>query len=267
MRLTSRIGAADGSPMARRRAGAWARERAKERRRELIRKHRWPLARFAGVVVVIGVAAVALAGWLIGAWSAWFVAGAWYAAMVGTWLAAFELIDPVGRRWLAGAEGEKWTAEQLRRLRRRGWRVVHNVMLEGGDIDHVVIGPGGVVAVETKSPDAGWEWLLKEGIVDRWADQATRSAFRTEALVKQYAKLPIEVCPLMAVWATGRGAVEPVERRGCRVVHGRDLAAELAARIPTLTSDQVDQIHAAIELYARGLDAQRAGRRHAGSTA
>lgn len=64
----------------------------------------------------------------------------------------------------------------------------------------------------------------------------------------------------MAVWAMGRGEVEPVERRGCRVVHGRDLVTELGERPSVLTGDEVERIHRVMETYARGLDANRAQR-------
>jgi len=68
--------------------------------------------------------------------------------------------------WVAQATGtastmmgdlaEQWTASELRKLRRRGWRVLNHVMLKQRDIDHVLIGPGGVYAVETKwGPDPG----------------------------------------------------------------------------------------------------------------
>jgi len=49
-----------------------------------------------------------------------------------------------------GATAEEWTASELRPLRRRRWRVANHVALGRPDIDHVLVGPGGVIAVETK---------------------------------------------------------------------------------------------------------------------
>ena len=55
-------------------------------------------------------------------------------------------------RWAAGAAGERRTAAGLDGLERDGWTVLHDVRLPGRrwNLDHVLIGPGGVVVVETK---------------------------------------------------------------------------------------------------------------------
>jgi hypothetical protein len=56
-----------------------------------------------------------------------------------------------------GAAAEQWTASELRPLRRLGWRIVNHFSLRASmDIDHVMVGPGGVVAVETKWSAQGW---------------------------------------------------------------------------------------------------------------
>lgn len=49
-----------------------------------------------------------------------------------------------------GQQGEKYTAQELRKLLGSGWKVVNHVVLKHRDIDHVLVGPGGVFAVETK---------------------------------------------------------------------------------------------------------------------
>jgi hypothetical protein len=62
------------------------------------------------------------------------------------------LLTPrVAARHRAGAKGEALVAAQLERLSRRYW-LLHDVRLPGraGNLDHVVVGPRGVVVVETK---------------------------------------------------------------------------------------------------------------------
>lgn len=49
-----------------------------------------------------------------------------------------------------GADAERWTADELRKLPRGSWAVFHDVMLESANVDHVAIGSGRVYAVETK---------------------------------------------------------------------------------------------------------------------
>lgn len=55
-------------------------------------------------------------------------------------------------RWERGAEGERRTAEALSTLEGRGWRVLHDRRApNGGNVDHVVIGPPGIAIVDAKN--------------------------------------------------------------------------------------------------------------------
>ena len=50
-----------------------------------------------------------------------------------------------------GLDGEKTVGQSLESLRSQGCRVFHDIPAEGFNIDHVVIGPKGVFAIETKT--------------------------------------------------------------------------------------------------------------------
>lgn len=50
-----------------------------------------------------------------------------------------------------GRDGEKAVGQFLETLRERGYRVFHDVIGEGFNVDHVLIGPAGVFTVETKT--------------------------------------------------------------------------------------------------------------------
>lgn len=50
-----------------------------------------------------------------------------------------------------GRDGEKAVGQFLERLRERGYHVFHDVIGDKFNLDHVVIGPAGVFAVETKT--------------------------------------------------------------------------------------------------------------------
>jgi hypothetical protein len=56
------------------------------------------------------------------------------------------------RAWRRGARGERRTAHLLASLERRGWAVLHDLAIPGSaaNIDHLVIGPGGVLVVDSK---------------------------------------------------------------------------------------------------------------------
>jgi hypothetical protein len=54
--------------------------------------------------------------------------------------------------WRRGAAGERRTARLLAPLERHGWAVLHDLAVPGSaaNIDHLVIGPGGVVVIDSK---------------------------------------------------------------------------------------------------------------------
>jgi hypothetical protein len=54
--------------------------------------------------------------------------------------------------WRQGAAGERRTAHLLAGLERRGWAVLHDLAVprSQANIDHLVIGPGGVFVIDSK---------------------------------------------------------------------------------------------------------------------
>ncbi|MFP5370327.1 MAG: nuclease-related domain-containing protein [Actinomycetes bacterium] len=59
---------------------------------------------------------------------------------------------PRARHWGQGAAGERLTAQVLAPLAHAGWAVLHDRRLAGGaNLDHLVIGPGGVWVVDSKA--------------------------------------------------------------------------------------------------------------------
>jgi len=50
-----------------------------------------------------------------------------------------------------GIEGEKAVGQFLERLRAEGYQVFHDVVGAGFNVDHVLIGPGGIYTIETKT--------------------------------------------------------------------------------------------------------------------
>ena len=98
----------------------------------------------AGIVAITVIAGLAL-GWR----SLPFVLVE-LAAIAGMYLVD-RLVFPVIDRWDRGAEGEEHVGRLLEALVERGWRPIHDVSLGRGNIDHVLIGPGGLFTIETKS--------------------------------------------------------------------------------------------------------------------
>ena len=70
------------------------------------------------------------------------------------------------RTWRVGAEGEVRVARELSRLG-SGWHTLHAIPVgeQGSDIDHVVIGPGGVFSLNTKCRPNGKAWVGEHRII------------------------------------------------------------------------------------------------------
>jgi hypothetical protein len=83
-----------------------------------------------------------------------FMAGAYSAAGAGGFLMllARTLRTYRGLKVMrAGLDGELATGQELDRLMKLGCRIFHDVPAQASNIDHVVVGPTGVMAVETRS--------------------------------------------------------------------------------------------------------------------
>src|SRR5829696_4802928 len=111
--------------------------------------------------------AVGLAAWLLATQvTAHLAALAGLTVAAGlAWRLRFRL-SPATVAWRRGAAGERRTARLLAPLERCGWAVLHDLAIPGSpaNIDHLVIGPGGVVVIDTKQY-RGQLWLDPDGLV------------------------------------------------------------------------------------------------------
>jgi hypothetical protein len=100
--------------------------------------------------------------------------------------------------WRRGAAGERRTARLLNPLERHGWAVLHDLAVPGSraNIDHLVIGPGGVFVIDSKHyrgrlqlDSSGQLWHGRYplaptlGAVDFEADQAAQVLVVPEVVV------------------------------------------------------------------------------------
>jgi hypothetical protein len=74
-------------------------------------------------------------------------------ALVMVGLAAWQIARtyPRAKQVGLGYQGEKAVGQCLEQLRASGYQVIHDVPGEGCNVDHVLVGPGGVFAIETKT--------------------------------------------------------------------------------------------------------------------
>jgi hypothetical protein len=78
-----------------------------------------------------------------------------------TWAARALDVHTDERSWRVGAAAEETVGKELETLRDRGWHVLHSIPVGTGesDIDHLLIGPGGVITVNSKHHPDGNVWV------------------------------------------------------------------------------------------------------------
>lgn len=108
----------------------------------------------------------------------------------------------------AGIAGEQRTAGVLTGLEREGYRVLHSVPLSPRkDIDHVVIGPTGIWAINTKATtyDVAAKadgTVNSDGYRQKWIESLTRDAGLAGEYLARAARMELKVQPLVAVWSS-----------------------------------------------------------------
>ncbi len=168
-----------------RQPGQHATRQAHRRRREfLARSWQWIVV-FAAIVTADAIAIVlgtrarfnvdTVNGFVLGVTLA---CGLWMG-----WL-LFDRADG-SRNFRLGATAEREVAAELDRLTKEGWHAVHGIRFEGQygrpfDVDHVAVGPGGVIAIETKYTST----KIACGDTSRWMHDAIRQAERSSDRIR-----------------------------------------------------------------------------------
>ena len=133
--------------------------------------------------------------------------------------------------WSRGAEGERVVGELLESFTDAGWRVMHDVTVGSrGNIDHLLIGPGGVFTVETKNPRSG-----------RVYDAMLTQAYAQKKLVERMIQRDVT-----ALLVFSHIAVRRRRRRGVDVLSAFDVYAHLARRPAVLAPADVERITATL---------------------
>jgi hypothetical protein len=234
VRVRASVGWPGGSAEAR-----WRRLRAAEWA-VWIRTVPWRVAAILGIGAAAGLASSLLAprlGLMVGG----------LAAIVAGWGLRFRP-SPDAVAWRRGAAGERRTARLLEPLDRHGWAVLHDLAVPGSraNIDHLVIGPGGVFVVDSKQyrgrlrlDPSGQLWHGRYpfaptlGAVDFEADRAAQVLTDPDVVV----------VPIVAV----HGAQVPwgkVVTQGVPVVAARQLPRMLRALPAVLGPERVDALAA-----------------------
>lgn len=176
-----------------------------------------------------------------------------HAAPVRTMLARVLGVHTDERAWRIGADGEEKVAAQLVKLSRKDprWQYLHAIPVgeNGSDIDHLVIGPGGVFSLNAKHHPNSKVWvggntLMINGQRQPYIRNSRHEARRASKLLTAACGFPVGVTgvvvPVGADDVTVRAQPDDV-----RVVYRRALAQWLRDQPGALTREQVEAIFTA----------------------
>ncbi|MBG0738888.1 NERD domain-containing protein [Paeniglutamicibacter antarcticus] len=144
----------------------------------------------------------------------------------------------------AGVAGEQRTAGVLAGLERTGYRILHSVPLSPRkDIDHLVIGPTGLWAINTKSTtydvtakaDGA---VYSDGYRQKWVESIIRDATVAGEHLSVAARMDLQCRPLVAIWST-----MSVASNYEGLVVGVDLVGTINGAAPVFPPEWVDVVY------------------------
>jgi hypothetical protein len=146
-----------------------------------------------------------------------------------------------------GAEGERKVGAILEALAPE-YHVLHGVWLGRGDIDHVLVGPGGTFTIETKSHPGPIH-------LDHPDAKMLGQAYAESKVLHKVSGL--DVTPLLVFSEAYLIGKPPVNRHGVTILPARMLTGYLERRPPKFSAVEVDEIaerlRLALEVDAVGM--------------
>lgn len=144
--------------------------------------------------------------------------------------------------------GERRTGAELGRLTRHGWRVLHSIPLpDGGDIDHLLIGPGGVFSIRTEyhpqqSVRAADDAItVDDGEPRPYITECRAEAALVQQALERHTDFPVTVHPVLVLVDAASLDVAATQT-GIRVYRERQLSA-LAPLSGALTAHESDRLY------------------------
>src|ERR1039457_5531914 len=145
------------------------------------------------------------------------------------------VVTPIIGRWHRGALGEEYVGTIIDGLRPEGWLAIHDAATGRGNIDHILVGPGGLFTVETKSHRGRIDPMLVDS-------RFLKQAYAEGKVVERITTLAVE--PLLVfshAYLVGRAVSS---RDGVTILPARMLRRHLAARPQGIPASRVAEVHA-----------------------
>lgn len=156
------------------------------------------------------------------------------------------------RAWRIGADGEEKVAAQLAKMVKKDprWRVIHAIPVgnRGSDIDHLIIGPGGVFTANAKHHPGAKIWVggssfLVNGVKQPYIRNSRHEAQRAADLLTSACGLPVLVEGVV-VTVNASDVLVKSQPDGVSVVPRMQVAKWLLRHGDILDQSKVDSIYA-----------------------
>ncbi|HVL80083.1 MAG TPA: nuclease-related domain-containing protein [Actinomycetota bacterium] len=156
--------------------------------------------------------------------------------------------------WLKGARGEEAVGRLLSELEPEGYRILHDIDTGHGNLDHVVVGPTGVWAIETKA----WTGrvyagpggtFMRSGTDERGTlKQALGEAFEVKKRIAHTGLTPwVNALVVLTATELERG---PMKFGQVRVIESKDLLPTIRSNPERMSPDDVRLAARAVMLGA-----------------
>lgn len=231
--------------MARREPRTFARQRLRRDFRAFLRTNvRIVVGLAVGAATLVAFEALIFHGVVLG-----FIAGVVLTLLVSAFFLTF-LMHGSGFYRLAGAWGEEFTRDELKKgVRRKDvWSVVNGVRVGDQDIDHLVITPAGIYALDSK-----WHFRYDVDYLRLDVAKAQRAASKARSILISL-KQRRDVTPVVVVAGPGRKPLvdEPVRLDDVQVIAIDSLAQWLHDRgTGRLSQDDAEQLTAGLTTFRR----------------
>jgi Nuclease-related domain len=169
-----------------------------------------------------------------------WLSGLCFGLAAGMWIVFRDSPPAYIENWNTGAEGERKTARELRRLDGSRWSVVHDVDNGHGNYDHILVSEAGVFLLDSKYLGGSVElrgdelWISRrhDPEADRPEPAARRSALRGAVNLSQtlhrLTGSRVWVQAVVVFWCDFDPGVHEDDR--CAFVHGSSLRDWLESR-------------------------------------
>jgi hypothetical protein len=215
--------------------------------RDFVRANAWPIA----LIAVFSAVICFLFRLMLDGYVAGLLTGIFASTMVGMLGLVFLLVSGQTFR-VSGVMGETNTADVLRTARRRNYvyEWIDNLEIDSGDVDHLVVTPAGILAIDSKWHSHG----LNEARLESDALAALASAGRSRSILRSVHQYRPDVKPLVVVWGGDQSEAHGQHRLGVEFVaggHFRDWLRTRAATGNAFNSSQAKALVDDLEAFKR----------------